>query len=105
MINAKLEIDSLLKSNKVVIFSNEKRDPTSNRNNKDIKKRLKFNIDQTLDQELDKQIEIVQLLETYDISKEMISVINVNSFTHAQTGEAYLKAYYFSEQEIKVSFF
>jgi len=132
MISAKIEVDSILKSNKLVILLNESSNnkqpghnqPTTiNRSESEdypylkkvnlINHRLNNNYNNKVNKiPLKQQIKtdhntpstnhIIKLLELYGIHKKHITIVSINQLKNSKISELYLKSYYCNNQEVKV---
>ena len=99
MISAKVQVDSVLKSNKIVVFFNEKTKPESEQSKRVDKINLINNRKTTKKQTETKNSEnneIIKLLELYGIQKKHITLIAMNQLKNSKICEMYLKAYYSS---------
>lgn len=115
MISAKVQIDTILKSNNIIVFLNDIDDATA------IKKAEKINLINNRNIKLNNNntrariaennpksstilscTDIVKLLELYGIQKKSITIIPINQLKNPKICEMYLKAYYCNNQDVKV---
>ena len=125
MISAKVQVDSLLKSNKIVVILNDPylksfEDPVANAaTTVRITKAENINLISNRRQQhksttnrladhvktKNETNEIIKLLELYGIQKKHISVLSINEMNNAKISEIYLRAYYCNNQEVICLFF
>lgn len=122
MISAKVQVDSLLKSNKIVVILNDpnhthtsdstaaaaatvriakaekinlinnRRQPNSNNASNRLAEHVKTKNETN---------EIIKLLELYGIQRKHITIVSINEMKNAKISEIYLRAYYCNNQDVK----
>jgi hypothetical protein len=120
MISAKVQVDSMLKSNKIVVILNDPyhksfEDPVVNaaatvritkaeninlisnrrQQHKSTTNRLADHVKTKAETN-----EIIKLLELYGIQKKHITILSLNDMNNAKISEIYLRAYYCNNQEV-----
>ena len=98
MISIKMQIDCLIRSNKIVIFLNDppegpKQEKKSFQQKAQIKSQNKA------------KLNIVKLLEAYGITSRYITMIELRKLVNAKICETYIKSYYCNDCDIRVSGF
>ena len=111
MISAKIQIDCLLKSSKIVIFlspnkaSNDSLDVLDKLefydkiNYKDVYRSNSVYYKKTSEA---RKIDVIKMLEIYGIAKENLTIIKMNQLKNYRECVLYMKKYYCNDQELKV---
>ncbi len=120
MISVKLQIDCIIKSNKIVIFLNELHENLDKNvpNAKIIYEKFKsdsfnYGYPQKSTQPSNRnhpynylpELDIVKLLEMYGITKKLITIVDINSLKNTKLCEDYLKTAYCNDLNVKVTIF
>ncbi len=122
MISVKLQIDCIIKSNKIVIFLNELRQSSNVHDVTAEKIYEKFKSDSssygyTQKSTLEStgrdpynilklpELDIIKLLEMYGITKKLVTIVDINSLKNTKLCEKYIKTAYCNDLNIKVIIF
>jgi hypothetical protein len=116
MISAKIQIDCLLKSSKIVIFLSPSKTSNDSLDIHDDKleyyDRINFKEGYTRSNSVyftnnkktseARKIDVIKMLELYGIAKENLTIIKMNQLKNCRECVLYMKKYYCNDQEIKV---
>lgn len=120
MISAKIQIDCLIRSNKIVLFVNSPKESkplqpeienenaqnqSDDQSSKNILQKLNRKIKMQNENEKLIESDMIQLLDSYEIAKEYISTVRLDQLKNYNECEFYLKKYYCNDQTIKVDAF
>jgi hypothetical protein len=131
MINSKLQVDFMIKSNKIVLFLNEtkqlaERLPKAEiiynkfKSEKNISQKKQhqtnadagamataayYNENDTKYEHMKNKFEILKLFELYGIAKKFINVIDLSKLKNSQLCEEYIRKFYCNDIAIKVNYF
>lgn len=113
MISVKLQIDCLIKSNKIVIFFDESKKEWDDVNNQEHEKSRTKNYlyaphpinSQAFaqKQKVLPQLDIVKLFDMYGITKKYVTIVEMNSLRNPKVCENYMKNAYCNDIDIKVT--
>lgn len=102
MISIKLQIDCLIRSNKIVIFLNDQPLANEKQDKKHLQSQFLKQKPQVNHQNKAK-FNILKLLETYGITSRYITMIELKKLVNAKICESYIKSYYCNDVDIRVS--
>jgi hypothetical protein len=122
MISVKLQIDCIIKSNKIVIFLNKLRENSNVHDVNAEKINEKFKSDsfcygypqQSTQESTGRdpynilkfpEFDIIKLLEMYGITKKLVTIVDINSIKNTKLCEKYIKTSYCNDLNIKVIIF